>query len=485
MPSGRKSRSKADSFTVKNRGRVLQNVIASIRKELGAGSFSRSKNDIESHSFDALRTHRGFQIPKTGFPPDLIVYPKSTDDLFSLVKIAHRFRFPLTPYGEGTGLMGGAAAINGGIIIDFKRMNKVLKVNRNDSSVTVQAGISIGNANKVLAKAGLRLGHDPWTKDYASVGGSVSNNGMGYYGGKYGSVGDQILGLTGVLADGTVVKVPAVPYSSTGFDLRRLFIGTEGTIGLISEVTLRCFPIPEAEVVFGYEFPSFEQAFEAALKLRAMDLSPTSLDIRGEGHGGSCNIYIAFSGNNEVVNAYETSSRKLLASLGGKELKEKEVNSYWSGRHVIADMYEKNVARNPLSSFRAEKTFDFIHVALPTSKVIPFWRKISQVAQRRKITIDEYGIWILPELFNFNFTREVDVPSDNLQRTVDDAMRLAIELGGTIEYCHGVGYRLGGFLQEEYGAGFDFMRKLKRFSDPESILNPGKLSLLPEKRLVK
>lgn len=477
MPTARKLPSRAGPLGVKNRNRILHKVVASIKSELGAGSFSSSNHEIESHSFDALRTHRGFPIPKVGFPPDLIVYPKSTADLVSLLKIARRFRFPLTPYGGGTGLMGGAAAINGGIIIDFKCMNNVLKVSRKDSTMTVQAGISIGKANKILARSGLRLGHDPWTRDYATVGGSVSNNGMGYYGGKYGSIGDQVLGLTGVLADGTVVKVPAVPYSSTGFDQRRLFIGTEGTLGLISEVTLRCFPIPEAEVIFGYEFPSFEQAYGSALKLRTMDLSPTSMDIKGEGHGGPCYIYIVFSGNNQVVNTYDTNSRKLFASLGGRELKEKEVNSYWGGRHDIADMYEKNVVRDPLSSFRGEKTFDFIHVGLPASKVIPFWRKISQVAQSRRITIDEYGIWILPELFNFNFTRGDDVPPSNLQRTVDDAMRLAIELGGTIEYCHGVGYRLGGFLHEEYGAGLGFMRKLKRLSDPESILNPGKLAL--------
>src|SRR5437660_1983819 len=126
------------------------------------------------------------------------------------------------------------------------------------------------------------LGHDPWTRDYATVGGTISTNGMGYYGGNYGSMGDQVLGLRAVLADGSVLETPAVPSSSTGLDLRRLLIGTEGTIGLITEATLRCYPIPELERILAFTFQSFGDAFRAAIKLRAKGVNPASIDLQEE-----------------------------------------------------------------------------------------------------------------------------------------------------------------------------------------------------------
>ncbi len=449
-----------------------------LRRKLGPKIVLNSKEEIESHSFDALRHHRGYALPEKGFPPDLVVTPSTTKQLTILLEVARQFGIPLTPRGAGTGLMGGAVALRRpGIVIDFRKMNKVLKVNKKDQSVVVQPGATMGSVNRVLKSSRLMLGHDPWTRDYATVGGSISTNGMGYYGGRYGSMGEQVLGLKGVLANGTKIQTPAVPYSSTGFDLRRLFIGTEGTLGLLIEATLRCFPIPKAQEIMGFSFPTFEIAFKTALRMRDEDLSPASMDIMCEGYAVPCEFYVLFAGSPDAVKASVKRCLRLFSSLGGTRLESGKARSYWKERHNIADMYVQGVSRSPLSSFREDKSFDFVHVGLAASKIIPFKRKISELARRRRITIEEYGTWIKPELFNFNFTRERGVPAENLRRTVDDSMKLAIKLGGTIEYCHGSGFRLAGLLPLQHGEGLEIMRRIKQELDPQMILNPGKLGL--------
>ena len=237
-----------------------------LESPLGRGRVSLEQGQIERHSFDALRPHRGSPLPPSrGFPPDLVVTPRSTDDVIQIVAVARRFTASLIPWGGGTGLMGGAVAADGGdggigrarILVDFKRMNKVIRVDATDQSARAQSGATLGSVNRALRRRRLLLGHDPWTRDYATVGGAISTNGLGYYGGRYGTMGDQVLGLQAVLADGTVVDTTPVPDPSTGLDLKRLFIGTEGSLGLITEATIRCHPAPATEVVLVYSFSNF------------------------------------------------------------------------------------------------------------------------------------------------------------------------------------------------------------------------------------
>ncbi len=447
-----------------------------LRTILGKEGISNIQSTVERHSFDALRPHRGFPLPPHGFPPDFVAVPRSTSEVIEIVRVAKRYSIPLIPWGGGTGLMGGAVAAAGGILVDFRKMNKILDINRIDHTARVQPGALLGRVNKELQSKGLFLGHDPWTREYATVAGAISTNGMGYYGGKYGSMGDQVLGLKVVLADGTVIKTTTVPNSSTGVDLKRLFIGTEGSFGLITEATIRCFPKPRAERVFAYSFKNFKIAFKAVLKIRNSDIAPTSIDTYGEGYGyGQCTLYVMFSGSDKQVAVEEKQCRLIIASSGGSALSDREATTYWNERHQIADYYKQSIEKSPFASWREDKTFDFLHVALPASSVIPFWRKATRIAKMHKITLEYYGIWIKPELFAMNFTREKDVPTENLRHTVDEGMRLAIQLGGAFEYCHGVGMRLEDLMSAQHKNGFEVMKKLKSALDPNMILNPAKL----------
>jgi FAD/FMN-containing dehydrogenase len=454
-------------------------VFDALANALGSENVLQSEKEIERHSFDALRVHRGFPLPSRGFPPDFVVTPKSTEDVVELVKVAGKFEMPLVAWGSGTGLMGGAvAAKSRGVVVDFRKMDKILEISKEGLAVRVEVGASLGSVNKVLLRRRLVLGHDPWTRDYATIGGAISTNGMGYYGGKYGSMGEQVLGLKVVLAGGEVVETPSVPDTSTGIDLRKLFIGTEGCLGLIVEAAVRCFPKPEAEKIFAYSFKKFSKAFAAALKIRERGLIPATLDSSSQGYeDGETTLYVGFVGARKIVRVEEEIARSLLSSGGGSRLSEKEATTYWRERHWVADYYRKNVEKSPFSTWRGVKTFDFIHVALPAHEVLTFRHRVAEIARSHGITIEEYGVWIKPELMAVTFTREEEVPEENLRSAVDGGMRLAIKLGGSIEYCHGVGMRLSSLMGEQYGEGLEAMKKIKRALDPGGILNPGKLGL--------
>jgi FAD/FMN-containing dehydrogenase len=443
--------------------------------ELGRKAVSRQPSVVQRHSFDALRPYRGFLLPESGFPPDFVVTPASSEDVMRVMKIARKFDCPIIPWGAGTGLMGGAIAVRGGIVLDFRRMNRILGSSVDDLSVRVQPGATLSRVNMSLRKKGLFLGHDPWTRDYATVGGAISTNGLGYYGGKYGSMGDQVLGLQVVLSDGKVMETAATPTSSTLFDIKRLFIGTEGSMGIITEATLRCFPIPEKESVFAYSFHDFKSCFKAILKMRGLGLIPASLESAME--EGRCRCYVVFAGARQEVRVVEARCRQLFSSSGGEVVGNGAARSYWKNRHMIADYYEQGISESPSASWREERSFDFIHVALPASRVLRFSGEAMRVARRHRISVEDYGIWIKPEFFSMTFTREEGVPEENLKLTVDETLKLGIRMGGSFEYCHGVGLRLGGLMRAQHGRGLIVMKRVKKALDPTKILNPSKFGL--------
>src|SRR5262249_22779036 len=161
------------------------------------------------------------------------------------------------------GLMGGARAVEPSIVLDLRGMDRVIEINPRDRTAHVQAGVVLADLGAALEPHGLIVGHDPWTDPVATVGGAISTTRRGYLAGKYGSMGDQVLGLTVVLADGSMLRTRAVPRSSTGPRLQHLFAGAEGTLGVVTEAVLRVFPRPEARGLSGYRFPGFDEGFRA------------------------------------------------------------------------------------------------------------------------------------------------------------------------------------------------------------------------------
>jgi len=437
---------------------------------------------LDSLSWDALsegRIHplRSFDANS----PACAVFPASVDEVRRIVFLANEEKIPIIPYGGGSGLMGAALSVTPGIVVDLRRMNQVLDIDVGARCARVQAGIVLETLDQQLTEQNFILGHDPWTLPVATLGGAISTNSVGYRAGVYGSMGEQVLGLEAVMANGEILRTRAVPRASTGPDLRLLLIGGEGCFGIITEATLKIFPKPEKRVLRTLFFESFEPGFEAIQKLFAAGLRPALLDYGDDDeksrHGAV--LYLAFEGAVEIVTAEDRLAIDVLLRSGAKQLPITEAETFWRNRHAVARRF---LANRSQQRARGRDGFhrDWIHVALPASKVLAFRRAAMVIIERHGVDLHESGLWIQPELFSMRLGIEDHGQNQAqlaLQQTVDELLKLAQDIGGSMEYTHGVGVKLAPFMLKEHGYGLEIMRGIKKMLDPNNIMNPGKMAL--------
>jgi FAD/FMN-containing dehydrogenase len=453
-----------------------------LRALLGEARVSADPALLAQVSWDALGESRIHPDKRPVVcPPLCVVTPRSVSEVRDVILFANREKVPIVPYGGGSGLMGGALSVRAGIVVDLKGMNRILAVNREALSARTEAGVVLEDLNAKLAELGLMLGHDPWTVPVATVGGTISTNSLGYRGARYGSMGEQVLGLEAVLPNGEVLRTRAVPKSSTGISLKHLLIGGEGCFGIITEATIRVFVTPEKRSLLAFRFPTFEEGFAAVQDIFAADMKPILLDLGddpGKVQKGAV-LYLGFEGNGEMV---EVEERQALASCerrNGKRMEKEAAEALWEDRHVIAQQFKQNRQRRRIRP-RDELSRDWIHVALPASNVLAFRRAAIEVVSRRGVRVQESGLWTRPEMFSLRLA--VMVGSDDaeqrvLEDTLEELLRLVQDFGGSMEYCHGVGVKLAPLMEREHGYGLQVMRQIKNTLDPHAIMNPGKLGL--------
>ena len=462
--------------------RIQEMLLDRLRHIVGSGRVLTDSSLLEELSWDALSEGRIHPLrrPETVLPV-CIVLPGSAAEVRDIVRLANEVRVALIPYGGGSGLMGGALSIRPGIVLDLRRMSEVLDIDRDARSARVQAGTVLEALDKRLNKEGFILGHDPWTVPVATVGGAISTDSVGYRAGIYGSMGDQVLGLEAVLPNGEVLRTRPVSKSSTGIDLNFLLIGTEGCFGIITEATIRIFPAPETFALHAILFASFETGYQAIQELFLQRLRPAVLDFGDddEKYQGGAVLYVGFEGNKKLVEAEEKVALSVCDQHGGRQLPRHEAESFWRDRHVIARRFAQN-RRQRRERGRDGVYRDWIHVALPASKVLAFRTAAMEIVSRRGVHLQESGLWIQPELFSMRLGIEEDGTNKAqlaLEETVEELLRLVQKLDGSVEYTHGVGVKLAPFMSEEHGYGLEIMRQIKKTLDPNGIMNPGKLGL--------
>ena len=437
---------------------------------------------LDEVSWDALSEGRLHPLnrPETALPL-CVVLPHSTSEVREIILLANEEKTPIVPYGGGSGLMGGALSIQPAIVLDLRRMNKILDVDTEARLVRVQAGCVLEVVDKKLNEDSFILGHDPWTVPVATIGGAISTNSVGYRAGIYGSMGEQLLGLEAVLPNGEIVRTRGVPKSSAGIDLNFLFIGGEGCFGVITEATIKIFPKPERRALHALSFDSFEQGYGAIEKMFARGLRPAMVDFgdNEEKFRGDALLYLAFEGIGGIVEAEEKLALALCREAGGKRLPQQQAEEFWNERHSIARRFVEN-RRQRRERGRDGIYRDWIHVALPASKVLAFRRAAIEIVAKRGIHLQESGLWVRPEFFSMPLRIENEL-SDNaqlaLEETVEELLRLVQKMGGSMEYTHGVGVKLAPLMAEEHGYGLEVMRKIKKILDPNNIMNPGKMGL--------
>ncbi len=463
-------------------------LLRDLTRLLGAGNVSADAKRLADYAGDALGDYRAFgAVHRLYARPAVVAWPTSTDDVSRVLRLANRLDVPVAPYGGGTGVMGAAVSNDGCIVLNLQRMNRVCRVSRRDMTIRAQAGVVLEDAAAALRSERLLLGHDPWSRPIATVGGALSTNGVGYTAAKHGSMGDQALGLEAVLPDGEIVRTRDVPKRSYGPSLAHLLIGTEGTLGVITEATLRAFPQPERRILRAVEFPSFEAGFEAVVAMYAQGVQPAMLDYGeelwrdGQSVESDATVYLAFEGFSEEAEAHDGRAIRICESMGGRPAGEGEAERFWRTRHAPGERYLRQVLQSSdvagARRARSEYRMEYLHVALPVSQVLEYRRRCQELLGESRAIVREWSLWARPEMLSFLFLEEDDAggqTSCDMGEVVDRTLTLAQDMGGTMEYCHGVGVKLAHLMERELGSGMNAARKIKRALDPKNILNPGK-----------
>lgn len=466
---------------------MVNSLAADLRRLIGEGKVSTEQEHIERYSGDALGTFRAFRAAeRLSARPVAVVWPADTQDVSRLLRFAGSQRIPVVPYAAGTGVMGAAASVEGCIVLNLTRMCSVLEVSREDRCVRAQAGAILEDVSTALEREGMLLGHDPWSRPIATVGGAISTDGVGYLAAGYGSMGQQVLGLEVVLPTGEVVRTRAVPNTSLGPSLNHLFIGSEGTLGVITEATVQAFPQPEQRLLRAFVFPEFEAGYRAVTDLFAQGLRPALLDYGDEywpedgQESREATLYLAFDGLREDVEARHRRASEVCRRFGARDAEEGEAQQYWNTRHASAERYKREVLQDPKAARRRRSGWrmDYLHVSLPASRVLEYRRRCQEFLASRRIAVHEWSLWARPEFFSFLIGAEDDTPdaAGRMAEAVDTVLVLAQDMGGSMEYCHGVGIKLAHLYGRELGAGVQVVRDIKRALDPNNILNPGKLA---------
>ena len=462
---------------------ATSDLTAKLEELLGPDGVEVEPDQLRYFAEDALR---GRGAAPEAATPIAVARPATGAQTAALLKLASGADVPVVPYGAGTGLMGGARSYRPGIVLDTVRLNAI-EVQAADRLVWAGSGAILQNVDAALRTHGLYIGHDPWTFPVATVGGTLSTNSLGYKGGRYGGMGDQALALEVALPDGTLFRTRAVRRHSAGPNLTRLFIGAEGTLGVITAAALQAHPIPEAEDRRAFNFDSFEAGFAAIDGIAALGLRPSLLDY-GEEHASPWPgriereeepplLYLGFGGLREEVEFSMRRAMVLIDANGGRELPREKAEAFWQRRHVVAQRFARGQPRE--RHFRSpDVAYDYMHVALPPSQVLPFRQRCHEETSRAGVALLECGLWTAPDFFSAVLALPAELGGhEKLGATMDTLLMACQDLDGSMEYVHGAGRRLAHLMPREHGDALAVLRRIKAAIDPEGILNPGKLGL--------
>ena len=449
---------------------------------LGKDRVLTQNADLDRYSIDALTPFRSFGITHHFDQlADVVVIPQTVDHILQIVKIANESNTPIIPYGSGTGVMGAVIPLESGIILDTRNLNSIININTQDRTATVESGLIIERLDIELEKYSFSTGHDPYSHPIATIGGAISTNGVGYKAGSYGPMGEQVISIEAVLPSGKLITTKSVPKYSSGPNFNHLFIGTEGVFGIITKATIKIFPIPESRIFSTWAFNSFEDGFMACSKLHALGIRPTLMDLTQE--NDTTLLYLLHEGYVEGVYAQKTRTDSILPDFGGRDIGTIKTEEYWNKRHDSALNYKEQAlaqTRTVKWNRSSNRLFDYLHICLPTSKVLEYKQECETILSSSNFKVVEYAIWSRPEMFSLMIEPKQSQSSaskEELSAIVEKILRLAQNMGGIMEYCHGPGTKLNHLVQEDMGSAHDTLKLLKSSIDPNNIMNPSKLGL--------
>jgi len=454
--------------------RIKQDLI----KIVGEDNYTERLIDMVSYSYDASEhSHR----------PSCGVWPASAEQVSEILKLANREQIPVIPRGAGTGLSGMSVPAKGGIVLDLNRMNKILGISIEDRLAIVQPGVVYAALESALAPYGFFFPPDPASGKVSTLGGNVATNAGGVKGAKYGTTRDYVLGLQVVLPDGRMMRTGSKAIKSvSGYDLTRLFVGSEGTLGVVTEIILKINPKPRATSTALATFDNLEDAGHAVTEIMHSGILPSVLEILGR------ETLVAINQNTDL-NLPEVDAMLLVETDGytseETEYQMKKILDIFRKNHAQevkeakseADVTELWKARKSAYAVLARIKTHFVleDVTVPIGKVAKMLRGVNEIAKKYNLQIAAFGHagdgnlhpQILYDGYDPDQVKRMEAASGEL-------FNLAISLEGTLTGEHGIGLSKARYMTLEHDpAAMEVMRSLKRMFDPNNILNPGKMAL--------
>jgi len=457
----------------------MKDILADLENIVGCRVTS-SPTELYCYSFDASQIEGR---------PDYVVRPGSALEVSRIICLAGEQEIPITARGAGTGLAGGAVPVRGGIVLDMSGMKRIVEMDLGNLQVQVEPGVVHETLNLALKPYGFFFPPDPGSSAMCTLGGLISNNGSGMRCVKYGTTRNYVLDLEVVLADGRIINTGSkMLKSSAGYDLTRLMIGAEGTLGIITRARLKVAPLPKARRLVTASFGSAQEAGRAVVRVFSGGVAPSACEIMDRitlQVLRKVSPDLAISDQGDVV-LFEVDGTALAVEELAEEISEiclstaldirvassqDEMDAVWAARRLIG----ASITRLDPSMSRIYVGED---VGVPIRQIPDLIKKVEEISSRTEIPAMKFGHIGDGNLHVAFFIDVMDKDQwARLNLAADEVHRAAIELGGTISAEHGIGLARAQYMSDQCGGALDVMRAIKRALDPGGILNPGKLGL--------
>jgi len=453
-------------------------VLKELKAIVGADNLSTSPEELVVYSYDATQRES---------LPWAVVRPVSPEEVSRILRLANQELFPVVPRGAGTGMSGGSVPVCGGVVLSFERMNSILEIDEENLLAVVEPGVVTGDLQREVEARGLFYPPDPASHKFCTLGGNVAECAGGLRAVKYGVTKDYVLGLEVVLPTGELIRTGARTVKSVaGYDLTKLIVGSEGTLGVVTKIILKLLPLPESVRTLSAFFPSADQAATAASRIMAGRIIPRALEFvdRGALRAVESHLHEDISGGAEAMLLVEVDGP---ADLTDREIGKIEelVQKTGASRVVRADTEKDREriwkARRSISpalyALKPKKMNE--DIVVPRSRIAEILREIGDIAKRYELMIVNFG-HAGDGNIHTNIMHEAGEAA-KAEKAVKEIFAAVLRLGGSISGEHGIGLSKAAYLPMELGqAALDAMQSIKRALDPKGILNPGKIFLNAE-----
>lgn len=441
--------------------------------------------DLYSYSYDA-----SFGT----YVPDVVVQVQSTKEVSHIMKLANKYKIPVYPRGHATSLSGGPLPVYGGIVLDLSKWDHTLHIDPEDMVAVVSPGVITADINDAAMKEGLIYPPDPSSANVSTIGGNLAENAGGPRGLKYGVTKDYVIGLEIVTPEGEVIRTGGRTIKNvTGYDLTKLIVGSEGTLGIITEAILRLSPKPPATKTMMAMFENIVDAGRAISKILSSGILPSKLEIMDQASVQAVEDYeplglptdvgalllIELDGHPAAIEDEMAQVKEVCLSLGAREVNvartDIEAQELWRARKLVSPA----IVRTKPTKISEDAT-------VPRSKIPDMFERLMEIKEKYQVDLVVFGHAGDGNLHpNIIADKRDQEEMRRVEKAVEEIFKAAIELGGTLSGEHGIGTLKAPFMEMELGAtGLDMMRRIKKSWDPNNILNPGKIFPKPGERLV-